>query len=459
MQPSEQTYTLQQLPGKTFPCDCGVQHTIPMREIVLEQEGLDQLVSVCRRHLQGNRILLVADDTTYSVAGNRVWEHLDQAGYATELLILPANPDGRVVADDATIDVVRSAIGDEIDFLIAVGSGTVNDVTKLASFQANRPYLVCPTAPSMNGFTSAIAAILSQGVKRTIAAHLPVAVVADVRVLATAPASMMRAGLGDMLSKPVSTADWKLAHLIKGDYYCDLPLRLVEDAERVCRSAAAAIGRGEVEGVQPLTQALLLSGCSMAVAGSSSPASGGEHLLSHYWDMTAHQHGRQENLHGAQVGVATLVTATLYEKLQQLDPSRIDLDGLRRQYPDWHRLKLTMQRIHGPLADAVIPEAGKKYLPLEQKEQEWQFILHNWSRIWQELSAILLPADRIREVLLTAGAPTTIRALGISPDELRTAFLHARDIRGRYTVLDFAHDIDVLAALCDDVLHESGVLD
>ena len=118
-----------------------------------------------------------------------------------------------------------------------------------------------------------------------------------------------------------------------------------------------------------------------------------------------------------------------------------------------------MQHIHGPLADAVIPEAGKKYLPLEQKEQEWQFILHNWSRIWQELSAILNPADRIREVLLTAGAPTTIRALGISPDELRTAFLHARDIRGRYTVLDFAHDIDVLAALCDDVLHESGVLD
>ncbi len=459
MQPSEQTYTLQELPGKTFPCTCGVPHLIPIRAIVLEQEALEQLAAVCRRHLPGNRILLVADDTTYAVAGNRVREHLDQAGYTIEVLLLPPQTNGRVVADDTTIDGVREAIGADIDFLVAVGSGTVNDVTKLASFQAQRPYLVCPTAPSMNGFTSTIAATLSQGVKRTIPAQLPVAVVADLRLLATAPAAMMRAGLGDMLSKPVSNADWKLAHLIKGDYYCDLPLRLVEEAERACRRSAAAIGRGAPEGLRPLTEALLLSGCSMAIAGSSSPASGGEHLLSHYWDMTAHWHGRQENLHGAQVGVATLVTATLYEKLQQLDPTLIDLAALRRQYPAWDRLQRSMQRIHGPLAAAVIPEAKKKYLPLDQKEREWQFILDNWHGIWQELSSILLPAARIREVLVTAGAPTTIGALGIAPDELRTAFLHARDIRGRYTVLDFAHDIGALAPLCDDVLTASGVLD
>jgi glycerol-1-phosphate dehydrogenase [NAD(P)+] len=310
----------------------------------------------------------------------------------------------------------------------------------------------------MNGYTSAIAAILSKGVKRTMPARPAVAVVADLDVLRTAPAVMTRAGLGDMLSKPVSTADWQLAHLLKGEYYCDVPLRLVEQAERACRRSAVAIGRSAPDGLQPLAEALLLSGISMVLAGSSSPASGGEHLLSHYWDMTAHWHGRQEQLHGAQVGVATLVTATLYEKLRQLDPATIDVARLRRAYADWATYEQAMRRIHGPLADEIVPEARKKYVPLAQKEQEWLFIRDHWQQLWQALDAILLPAAAIRQVLHAAGAPTTMRQLGISATELRHALLHARDIRGRYTVLDFAQDLGVLEGLCDAVLTQSGVL-
>jgi glycerol-1-phosphate dehydrogenase [NAD(P)+] len=450
---------LSELAGTTFACPCGVTHTIAVREILLQHDALTQIANVARRHLPGNNGLLIADDITYPLAGNRVQEYLADAGYHLEVIRLPDRPDGHVVADDQTVAFVARHVIPATDFLVAVGAGTVNDVTKLASFQTHRPYLVCPTAPSMNGFTSTVAAILSQGVKRTIAAHLPVAVVADVAVLSTAPAAMRRAGLGDLLSKPVSNADWLLAHMIKSDYYCDLPLRLVEEAERACRQHAAAIGQGTFAGTQALSEALLRSGCSMAIAGSSSPASGGEHLLSHYWDMTAHWHGRQENLHGAQVGVATLVTATLYEKLRQVDPSQIDLQALRRHYPTWDQLMASMRQVHGPLAAALIPEAAKKYMPLAQKEAEWRYILAHWPAIWQRLDAILSPAADLRDVLLAAGAPTTVRELGIGEDELRTAFLHARDMRGRYTVLDFAHDLGLLTLLCDAVLQDSRVLD
>lgn len=449
---------LSELPATTFACDCGVAHTIAVQEIILQQDALLQIVDVARRCLPGDNGLLIADDITYSLAGNRILEYLADAGYNLEVILLPARPDGHVVADDQTVAFVTRHLNPDTDFLLAVGAGTVNDVAKLASFQAHRPYLVCPTAPSMNGFTSAVAAILSQGVKHTIGAHVPVAVVADVGVLSTAPAAMKRAGLGDLLSKPVSNADWQLAHMIKGDYYCDLPLRLVAQAERACRQHAAAIGQGTLAGTQVLTEALLRSGCSMAIAGSSSPASGGEHLLSHYWDMTAHGHGRQENLHGAQVGVATLVTATLYEKLRQVDPAQIDLQALRHHYPTWAQQMASMRQVHGPLAGAVIPEAAKKYMPLAQKEAEWRFILKRWSAIWQHLNTVLSPAADIRDVLLAAGAPTTIRELGIGEAELRTAFLHAHDIRGRYTVLDFAHDLGLLTWLSEVVLRDSGVL-
>lgn len=450
---------LSDLAATTFACPCGVAHTIAVQEMLLQQDALAQIADVARRRLPGKNGLLIADDVTYPLAGNRVLEYLAQAGYNLEVVRLPSRPDGHVSADDQTVAFVARHMTPATDFLLAVGAGSVNDVAKLASFQAQLPYLVCPTAPSMNGFTSTVAAILSRGVKRTVAAHVPVAVVADVGVLSTAPAAMMRAGLGDLLSKPVSNADWQLAHMIKGDYYCDLPLRLVEQAERACRQHATAIGQGTLAGVRTLTEALLRSGCSMAIAGSSSPASGGEHLLSHYWDMTAHWHGRQENLHGAQVGVATLVTATLYEKLRLIDPAQIDLLDLRRHDPTWAQQMASMRQIHGPLAAAVIPEAAKKYMPLEQKEAEWRFILEHWSAIWQQLDTVLSPAADIRDVLLAAAAPTTVSELGIGEDELRTAFLHARDMRGRYTVLDFAHDLGLLASLCDAVLQDSGVLD
>jgi len=454
----EADLSLANLSGKTLPCTCGVQHTVPTRAIILAAGALQQLAACCARHVAGRRVLVVDDATTHQVAGARVAGLLRQADYRVEALTLPTPATGHVVADDATVTALKTAIRPQVDFLVAVGSGTVNDVTKLASFQANVPYVVCPTALSMNGYTSAIAAILSQGVKRTVPARPAIAVLADLDVLGTAPAIMTRAGLGDMLSKPVSTADWKLAHLIKGEYYCQVPLRLVEQAEHACRTSAAAIGRGAAEGLAPLAEALLLSGIAMVVAGSSSPASGGEHLLSHYWDMTAHWYGRPEHLHGAQVGVATLVTATLYERLRQLSPATIDVARLRRRYADWPTRERAMRRIHGPLAEAVVAEARKKYLPLAQKEQEWTFIRQHWDEIWEALDAILLPARAIRDVLRAARAPTTIGELGISAAELRTAFLHARDIRGRYTVLDFAHDLGVLAEYCDEVLARSGVL-
>jgi glycerol-1-phosphate dehydrogenase [NAD(P)+] len=449
---------LQQLLGQTLPCTCEVEHVVPTKAVLLAAGALNQVAWCCKRYLPGQKVVLVSDDMTHNVAGGRVAEIMKQAGYSVEVHTIPMPSKGRVIADEDTVAAVQSSIGPDIESLIAVGAGTINDVVKLASFRTNRPYVVCATAPSMNGFTSAIAAIMSQGVKRTVPAHPPVAVVADLDILMAAPAMMTRAGLGDMLSKPVSTADWKLTHLIKGEYYCDLPLRIVAQAEQACQQHAVAIGRGCAEGVGALTEALLLSGISMVVAGSSSPASGGEHLLSHYWDMTAHWHGRQEQLHGAQVGVATLVTATLYEKLQRLDPCAIDLASLRHQYPDWPHLEGSLRQIHGPLANAVVAEARKKYVPLDRKEQEWSSIIEHWSSLWKELEPILVPASHIRQVLVAAGAPTTIGALAISPEELRTAFLHARDIRGRYTVLDFAHDLGVLEELCEEVLAESGVL-
>ncbi len=459
MQHINYKYSIENLLGKTIPCTCGVKHAICTKEVIIAENALGEIASCCKQCLPGKRVLLVADQVTWRVAGERVAKNLETAEYSVEVLCLQAGRNKQVTADDKNVHLVRNAICPGIDFLIAVGAGSINDLVKLASYQSGRPYIVVPTAPSMNGYTSNIAAIMSKGIKRTMPAHAPVGVVADLQILATAPEDMVQAGLGDMLSKPVANADWKLSHLIKGEYYCGFPLHIVQEAEHTCRTHAMAIGSGERAAIRILTEALIFSGFSMVIAGSSAPASGGEHLISHYWDMTAHRYGREKRLHGAQVGVATLVTSTLYEKIRQLEPENINMTRLRKQYPNWETQSRKLQKIHGSLAKKVVTEARKKYLPLSKIEREWTFILENWQTIWKELTPCLIPSARIKKILVQAGAPTTVRELGISAHELGHAFLHARDIRSRYTILDFAADLGVLESFSQDVLEESGVLD
>lgn len=451
-------WDLSSLLGRSFACGCGVEHQVPVREIILEAGALARVSECCERHLPGPGLLVVADAATFRLAGEQVVARLRAAHRNVDVFILEEGEHG-AVADEHTIRRLSEVVGPDTRSLLAVGAGTVNDVTKLASFRARLPYVVCPTAPSMNGFTSSIAAVMSHGVKVTVPAQVPRAIVADLTVLADAPLRMMRAGLGDMLSKPVSNADWRLAHHVRGEYYCEVPFRIVEAADRALGEGAEADPWWSVEGVRSLTEALLLSGISMVVAGSSSPASGGEHLMSHYWDMTAHEHGRPTELHGAQVGVATLVTATLYDKLARLDPSQIPWDSLRRDYAPWPHVEKMLRNVHGVLGDAVVAEARKKWLPLPEQEVEWQSIRDNWDRLWEDLATVLVPVDELRSRLQRVGAPTTIHELGIDAEELRMAYHHARDIRGRFTVFDFADALGVLHGLCGEVLLDSGVLE
>lgn len=420
------TEKVQHLLGQRWACTCGREHVIPTKRVLIQPHALEKLPLFLGDLFPGkSHILTVADETTDTIAGVEIEHKLAGAGYSVQKVLLPSSgPDKAPEADQGNVDHVVEHVTGQVEILLAVGSGTVNDVVKLAAHERGKPYVVYPTAPSMNGYTSPIAAIMDGGTKTTVPAHPPLGVLADVDLLANAPIAMIRAGLADLLSKSVSTADWRLSSLIEGTYYCERPNEMVSEAERICAEQAEAIGQGAPEAVEQLIHALLLSGFSMVVAGSSSPASGGEHLISHYWDMTAAAHGRHKGLHGAQVGVATLVTSKLYEKLTAIDPGQIHIEAI----------------------------------PDPQGRARVRTIRENWETLWAEVGRILRPWSAIRQVLVRAGAPVTVSELGIPPEEMREAFLRAKDIRKRYTVLHFAHDLGVLQELAEEVLSESGVL-
>ncbi len=406
--------------------------------------------------LGAGRLLYVWDETTSRVAGGRVRQ------------VLGDHPDHEVAdnghgptCDAATVDALRERLGaDPPDAVVAVGSGTVNDVTKASAGPAGVPYVVVPTAASMNGYTSGIAAVLEGGVKRTTPYAAVQGVFADPTLVGQAPAALTRAGLGDLLSKSVCGADWKLSSMLLDQPWSGLPGELVVEAESASIAQAAGIGRGEPEAMATLLEALLLSGISMVLAGSSAPASGAEHLFSHMIDMRRHVTGEPLNLHGAQVGVGTLMTAALYEAMLAYPVTeRVDPDALAAAHPDWASERARIERIHGPLAQEIARCYQPKWRPADDQRRFVTGIVQGWPELRAATAAIVRPVDELKGALQAAGAPTTAAELGVSRDEARELFVVSRDMRARYTVLDLAWDLGLLESMRDEVLDRSGILD
>jgi len=433
-------------------CTCGRAHRVPTREVLLESGALDRLPDLAQRYLSDGPLTCAVDANTWSAAGQRATERLQQSGRPLTVHFFDhssrqVHADQHAVED--LVDVIRNQ---NCAGVVAVGSGTINDICKSAATITQIPLVTVATAASMNGYTSAISALTVHGLKVTESCGPPAAIIADPDILASAPAKMNAAGFGDLLSKNASTADWLMSHNLMGEYYCELPSAVVEEAIQSCIAQADAIRKNDPDGLKTLIEALLRSGISMVMAGSSSPASGGEHLISHLWDMTAHWTGRTPAMHGEQTGVTTLVSLALYERLLALDSKAIRSKKVIPEYEDLTAFENDMHAAFRDIADAVLPFARRKYLDAKLLGARRELIASKWDDIRQALSGVVIPAEQSREYLQSAGAVHRMEDLGITKDELSFAFRYARWIRDRYTVLDLAADIGVLEEWTDEII-------
>ncbi len=380
--------------------------------------------------LTGQRLAVVSDPETQRVLGARV--ELALAGQTRiDRIVLGSNPH----PDEASVERVRTAAA-ACDALVAVGSGTVNDIVKLAAFQLGKPYAVFGTAPSMNGYTSPTAAITVHGHKKSLPAAAALGVFLDTGVLAAAPARMIRAGLGDSLCRCTAQADWLLAHLLRGEPYREAPFTLLKEDEDALLAAPEALLNGDRAAMERLARTLILSGFGMAICGNSKPASQGEHLISHYADMLARPDW-QQNLHGEQIAVTTLTMARLQQRAltepaPQLRPAPAKAEEFRAHFG-------------AELGDTCYAEFTRKQPDAAATEAINRRLAADWPAIQARIAAISRPAQQLHDILRRAGAPTTPADLGWPDRFYRDAVRHAREIRDRWTFLDFAADIGTLA--------------
>ena len=425
--------------GQDIDCPCGRDHRILTRQVVIELGVADRVPEMLPALIPGERILLLADRRTWEAAGERLSEALG-ASYSVECCMLRDDPTGHIHASVELVDELLATCKGHFDMVAAVGSGTVNDLGKEIAHRRGIPCFVLATAASMNGYTSAIVALLENGLKTTRPTTPPVAVFADPNVLIKAPRELSLAGLGDLVSKPYCGCDWKIASLVRGEYHCPLPDRLLSAPFEEALEVFPGLADGDPEAVILLFRLLLISGLSMAVVGTSSPASGGEHLLSHYWDMTRLRDGRPLNLHGAQVGFASLMIDDLYRRIVELDFSCVRFVP----NPSPEQALHEVMEVFGGLAPAVWPQWQAK---LEARTaDDLKHLAAHETAIKEEIERTLAVGRKVRRALTASGAPVRATRLGISSDELEAAIRHGRKIRTRYTVLDVAAELEALEA-------------
>lgn len=423
--------------GTTFECDCGETHRLPIYACEVGEDAAQRLAKFAQERY-GTTCLVVWDENTRAASGDEVHLALSKSG---KKIVDMGFGSEALDATDTLGDKVYEA-GRDVDFFVAIGSGTISDLAKYAGDKLERPVLLYPTAASMNGYTSGIVAMKVRGLKRTINCAPAEGVFANPRVVATAPQRMTAAGVADFLSKCSSSTDWRVSNVLRDAYFCERPREFFVGTQDALLENAAGMGRSDAHAIGVLMEALLLSGCSMVIAGSSAPASGGEHLISHFLDMKAALYGTPHDFHGTQVGVGTVHCLRLWEKILGLHPEDIDVEHLLDIQRSEAEIHACIEEDWGDIASEIHEQWAAKALDRDALRVELERFKGSVDRL-NEICTDLLPADAVAKAIRESGGPAEPEGLEAPLDEYKKALTNARFIRSRFTVLDLAAELGI----------------
>ncbi|HET7768842.1 MAG TPA: sn-glycerol-1-phosphate dehydrogenase [Chloroflexota bacterium] len=425
---------------------------VEVTRVVVRRGALDAL-GECVAACGGHAAQVVADETTYEIAGRAAESALRRAGLSTNpALVLPARPHGvRLHADYEWALQVRDRLREHDAVPVAAGAGTVNDLTKLGAHLAGRPYVTVATAASMDGYAAFGAAITRDGFKHTAECAAPRAVLADPDVLAAAPRAMTASGFGDLMGKVTAGADWLVADALEIEPIDRAAWDLVQPAVRETIAAPERVRQGDPEAIARLFECLAASGLAMQRTSSSRPASGAEHQLSHLWEMRGLRRAGEEPSHGFKVGVGSVLIARLYERVLARDWGALsdgEIEVLCRAWAPLAAQEEQLRRLHvdAQVCDRALVELRAKYVSADALRGRLRRLRERWEALRPKLDAQLLVAMDVADRLRAAGCPAAPVEIGLTDEEADASLAAARQIRRRYTVLDLAAETGQLNA-------------
>ncbi|MFO7814635.1 MAG: sn-glycerol-1-phosphate dehydrogenase [Halanaerobiales bacterium] len=431
---------LEKILNSTFECECGKKHHIDIKRILIEVGALAKLPSLLSNLTSKKKFLIISDLNTHNSAGRKAEVILTKHGYQVKELILK---DKNVIPNPNNLFKILKKITKK-EYILACGSGTINDLTGYASYKTGQPYSVIATAPSMDGYASAVSSITAEGIKQTYNTNPAEAIIADIEVLRKAPKKLIQAGYGDLLGKTTSLMDWKLAKLLFSEYYCNKAAEIIEnELDNIIRLAQNSDYR-EPKNIESLIKGLIYSGLAMQMVGSSRPASGSEHHISHFIEMFAKNYVKKMPLHGTKVGMATLFTTSLYLILKDIDFESINLNIDKKKRAN--HIKKAYGNRSEPILSNLEKRWDKEYLTKSDLLKSKKIII---SLIKKDLKTI----KKSREILQEHELFNQNIVKEIPRELLEKALKYGFEIRARYTITTLMNQIGELDNIIDRLLN------
>lgn len=408
------------------PCSCGREHKIHVKDILIEAGAINKLPELLADIFTGKpeEIALICDDNTYQAAG----EIVEEIVKGCRVIKLPSTG---LHADNHGVKLAENQFDGNIKLILAVGSGTIHDISRYIANKKGIPFVSIPTAASVDGFVSTVAAMTWHGFKKTFPAVSPILVIADTDIFSKAPYRLTASGISDLLGKYTALTDWKISNLVTDEYICD---RVYDLEMKVLNQVSNCINdlRGDVsyerrqKAYEQLMYALLLSGLAMQMVGNSRPASGAEHHISHLWEMEViNKH--VDAYHGEKVSIGLMIAAETYHMMKEAIRS-----GMYEMEPYTGMDYMALKEAFGPkgLYEGMLEENTPD--PLEQIDRlEFEKLLPKIADILDVLPSV----DRINELLSKAGCVRYVHEIGLNEKIIPKSICLSPYVRNRLTFM------------------------
>lgn len=431
------------LAPNAYDCACGRCHSTQVAYLKIGP-GAARYLPEALATAEAKKPFIICDTHTKAAAWDMVKPILDAAGVPYVLHVFERE---HLEPDEYAVGSLAMAFDPGCDIILAIGSGVLNDCAKVLAHAVGRKSMVVATAPSMDGYASNSSSMIVDGVKSTLYNACPIAILADTDILRKAPQRMLWAGLGDMVAKYVAICEWRISHIVTGEYYCESVANLVRHAlGRVVENAKGLRAR-DPAAIEAVLEGLVLSGIAMSYAQNSRPASGLDHYFSHLWEMMALERGTPYELHGIQVGAGTLLAMRVLEQLKGLSPSREAAEAAMARF-DPAAWEENVRRVFGKTADRILEieaQCGKNDPAKHAKRLD--AILAHWDEIQQIMAEELPTLEALEGMMRDMGMPVTPDDLDISRQDVLDAYFCSRDIRDKYLTSSLLWDLGLLETI------------
>ena len=424
-------------------CSCGKQHISSVKCVITESGAINKLPEIIKGY-NAEKVFIIADKNTYKAAGEQVCNILQKSNICFSKYIYKTDT---LAPDEKAIGDIIMHYDSDCGIIIGVGSGVINDIGKIVSKVAEKPYIIVATAPSMDGYASATSSMEVGGLKVSLSSRCADVIIGDINILKNAPERMLKSGLGDMLAKYISICEWRISNIINGEYYCEEVAELIRKALRCCAENTQGLLLKNETAVKAVFEGLVLGGMAMEFAGLSRPASGVEHYFSHIWDMRGLEFDTDTDLHGIQCAIATLYASRLYEQVKQIIPDKAKAVAYAEKF-DFAEWSKKLRGFLGTAAESMIEaeKNDKKYDPQKHCER-LEVICAHWDEIVKIINEEIPSSEYIANIMNEIGIPETVSEINIAPDIVPMTFKATKDVRDKYVLSRLVWDLGIIDEL------------